>query len=95
MTDPAKCRLTLIPRFDLHKSGYFSFDSHNHLDGDEEKNNPPFIYTYCAALGIDHLDVCQLWNFRLGMAISYDSIVRYLAKNSTPELKPWFWGGKP
>ena len=83
---PQNCRLTLIPRFDMHKSEYFSFDSHNHLDGDEEKNKPPFIYPYCAALGIDHLDICQLWNFRLGMAISYDSIVQYLAKNSTPEL---------
>jgi hypothetical protein len=92
---PAKCRLTLVPRFNMKKSGYFSFDSHNHLDGDEEKNLPPFIYPYCAALGIDHLDVCQLWNFRLGMAISYDSIVHYLSKNSTPELSLGFGAESP
>jgi hypothetical protein len=93
--NPVTCRLTLVPRFDIHKSGYFSFDSHNHLDGDEEKNKPPFIYPYCAALGIDHLDVCQLWNFRLGMEISYDSIVRYLEKNSTPELNLRFGAESP
>ena len=93
--NPVKCRLTLVPRFDMHKSGYFSFDSHNHLDGDEDKNRPPFIYPYCAALGIDHLDVCQLWNFRPGMAVSYDSIVNYLAKNSTPELNLRFGAESP
>lgn len=93
--NPVKCRLTLVPRFDMHKSGYFSLDSHNHLDGDEEKNRPPFIYPYCAALGIDHLDVCQLWNFRPGMLISYDSIVHYLAKNSTPELNLRFGAESP
>lgn len=92
---PVKCRLTLVPRFNMHKSGYFSFDSHNHMDGDEERNRPPFIYPYCAALGIDHLDVCQLWNFRPGMAISYDSIVRYLAKNSTPRLDLRFGAESP
>ncbi|HUX95728.1 MAG TPA: hypothetical protein VMV47_08345 [Bacteroidales bacterium] len=87
---PQRCRLTLKPRFDLHKSEYFSFDSHNHLDGDEEKNQPPYIYPYCAALGIDHLDICQLWNFRLGMEVNYDSILRYLNKNSTPTLNLGF-----
>jgi hypothetical protein len=93
--DPVKCRLILTPRFDMHKLGYFSFDSHNHMDGEEERNLPPFIYPYCAALGIDHLDVCQLWNFRLGMAISYDSIVQYLVRNSTPDLNLRFGAESP
>ncbi len=93
--NPAKCNLVLTPRFDMHRSGYFSFDSHNHLDGDDKRNKPPFIYPYCAALGIDHLDVCQLWNFSLGMAVSYDSIVRYLAKNSEPELDLRFGAESP
>ena len=90
-----RCRLTLTPRFDMHKSGYFSFDSHNHLDGDEEKNQPPFLYPYCSALGIDHLDICQLWNFRVGMKVSYDSILRYLAKNSTKDLSLGFGAESP
>lgn len=93
--NPVECKLTLTNRFDMHKMGYFSFDSHNHMDGDEEKNLPPFIYSYCAAQGIDHLGVCQLWNFRLGMTISYDSIARYLAKNSTPELSLSFGAESP
>jgi hypothetical protein len=82
----AKCILVLHPRFNMHKLGYFSFDSHNHMDGDSEKNKPPFIYPYCSALGIDHIDVCQLWNFDLGMNVSYDSIIKYLEVNSTDEL---------
>lgn len=85
-----KCSLSLTPRFDLHKMGYFSFDSHNHLDGDDEKNKPPCIYPYCSALGIDHIDVCQLWNFQLGMDVSFDSIARYLASNVTPALSLGF-----
>lgn len=83
---PAKCRLELPRRFNLHKEGYFSFDSHNHLNGYEEKNRPPFIYPYCAALGIDHLGICQGWMFGLRMPASYDSIVTYLRENSTPQM---------
>jgi|GEM_PF-1190690 len=92
---PATCRLTLTSRFDMHQPGYFSFDSHNHLNGYEEKNRPPFIYPYCAALGIDHLDLCQGWMFGLRMPASYDSIVRYLAVNSTPRLHLWFGAESP
>jgi len=91
----ASCKLKLTPRFDLHKSGYFSFDSHNHLDGDNEKNCPPFIYPYCAALGIDHLGVCQLWFHELEMPVSYDSIVSYLKKNSTSQLSLRFGAESP
>lgn len=86
----AKCNFELHPRFSMHKLGYFSFDSHNHMDGDNEKNKPPFIYPYCAAMGIDHLDICQLWNFDLGMNVSYDSIIKYLEVNSTGELSLGF-----
>lgn len=83
---PAKCKLELPERFNLHKEGYFSFDSHNHLNGYEEKNRPPFVYPYCAALGIDHLGICQGWMFGLRMPASYDSIMTYLHENSTPQL---------
>ncbi len=83
---PANCKLTLIPRFDLHKSGYFSFDGHNHLDGENTRNCPPYIYPYCAALGIDHLDVCQLWFHEEDKPVSYDSIVAFLKEKTTPEL---------
>lgn len=92
---PAKCKLELISRLDLHKLGYFSFDSHDHLDGDEEKNLPPFLHPYCAALGIDHLDVCQLWFHKLGMPVSYDSIVRYMKENTTPSLSLRFGAESP
>ncbi|HUX57349.1 MAG TPA: hypothetical protein VMV77_10270 [Bacteroidales bacterium] len=80
------CKITLIPRFDLHKSGYFSFDGHNHLDGENVRNCPPYIYPYCAALGIDHLDVCQMWFHEDDKPVSYDSILTYLKEKSTPEL---------
>lgn len=83
---PAICKLVLTPRFDLHNSGYFSFDSHDHLDGDTEKNCPPFIYPYCAAMGIDHLDVCQGWFHKFDSPVSYDSIANYLATFSTENL---------
>ena len=90
-----RCRITLTPRFDMHKSEYFSFDSHNHLDGDDERNLPPIIYPYCSALGIDHLDICQLWNFRSGMKISYDSILKYLDRHSSYELNLGFGAESP
>jgi hypothetical protein len=83
---PAKCKLILVPRFDMHKLGYFSFDAHDHMDGDNEMNRPPFIYPYCAAMGIDHLSVCQLWFHTLETPVSYDSIQTYLKAYSTPTL---------
>ncbi len=83
---PTTCEITLNPRFNLHESGYFSFDGHNHLDGEDERNCPPYIYPYCAALGIDHLDVCQLWFHEQNKPVSYDSIITYLNEKSIPEL---------
>lgn len=82
----AKCKLVLIPRFDMHKRGYFSFDAHDHMDGENEMNRPPFIYPYCAAMGIDHLSVCQLWFHTLETPVSYDSIQQYLKAYATPRL---------
>lgn len=92
---PATCKITLNPRFDLHKSGYFSFDGHNHLDGENEKNCPPYIYPYCAALGIDHLDVCQLWFHELDKPVSFDSIITYLKVKSTSQLSLNFGSESP
>lgn len=92
---PAKCRLTLTSRFDMHKLGYFSFDAHDHMDGDNEMNRPPFIYPYCAAMGIDHLSVCQLWFHTLEAPISYDSIQKYLKAHSTPRLDLKFGAESP
>ena len=84
--EPANCKLILTPHFDLHTSGYFSFDGHNHLDGENERNCPPFIYPYCAAMGIDHLDVGQMWFHEIEKPVSYDSIITYLKEKSTAEL---------
>lgn len=92
---PATCKIKLVPRFDMHKSGYFSFDGHNHLDGEDERNRPPYIYPYCAAIGIDHLDVCQLWFHELERPVSYDSIITYLKEKSTPELSLNFGSESP
>lgn len=92
---PAKCILELPKRFDLHQEGYFSFDSHNHLNGYEEKNRPPYIYPYCAALGIDHLDIGQGWMFGLRMPVSYDSIVAYLNEHATSRLNLRFGAESP
>ena len=36
--NPVECKLTLVPRFDRHKSGYFSFDSHNHMDWERKRD---------------------------------------------------------
>lgn len=87
---PSVCKIVLTTRFDRRKEGYYAFDSHNHLDGDKEKNCPPYIFPYAAALGIDRIDVCQLWFSELGKPVSYDSIVKLLSANSTPELNLQF-----
>lgn len=92
---PVKGSIELVTRFDLHREGYFSFDSHNHLNGYDEKNRPPYIYPYCAALGIDHLDIGQGWLFGLRMPASYDSIVTYLARHSTSRLNLRFGAEAP
>ncbi len=92
---PAKCRLTLTTRFDLHKQGYFSFEAHDHMDGEYEINRPPFIYPYCAAMGIDHLSVVQLWFHTLEAPVSYDSIQKYLKAHSTPRLDLKFGAESP
>src|SRR5690606_20620897 len=65
------CSISLNPRLDLHDLGYFGFDSHNHLNGYDSINRPPYLYPYCAALGIDHLDLGQGWLFGLRMPVSY------------------------
>ena len=80
---------------DIHKLGYYSFDSHNHLNGYEEKNRPPYLYPYCATLGIDHLDICQGWLFGLRMPVSYDSIIHYLDSISTDHLDIRFGSETP
>lgn len=89
------CRLWLAPRVDLHAMGYFSFDSHNHLNGYSALNRPPYLYPYCAALGIDHLDLGQGWLFGLRMPVSYDSLIRYFEAKSTPALSLRFGAETP
>lgn len=92
---PATCKLSLTPRFDMHKLGYISFEGHDHMDGESERNLPPFIYPYCAAMGIDHLSVCQLWFYTLEKPVSYDSIIAYLKAHSTPRLSLSFGAESP
>jgi hypothetical protein len=92
---PAKCTLTLVRRFDMHNMGYFSFEGHDHMDGESKMNLPPFIYPYCAAMGIDHLSVCQLWFHTQENPVSYDSIMTYLKAHSTPRLGLSFGAESP
>jgi len=92
---PSVINIKLKPRLNLHRLGYFSFDSHNHLNGYEEKNRPPYIYPYCAARGIDHLDICQGWLFGLRMPVTYDSIVTYLSDISNTRLSLHFGSETP
>ncbi|HLT81652.1 MAG TPA: hypothetical protein VKZ86_11510 [Cyclobacteriaceae bacterium] len=95
-TGPADtCRISLKRRLDLHQMGYFSFDSHNHLNGYDSINRPPHLYPYCAALGIDHLDLGQGWLFGLRMPVSYDSLIRYFEAKSTPDLSLRFGAEMP
>lgn len=89
------CNISLNPRLDLHGLGYFSFDSHNHLNGYDSINRPPYLYPYCAALGIDHLDLGQGWLFGLRMPVSYDSLLSYFRANSTPNLSLRFGAETP
>ncbi|MEO9209570.1 MAG: hypothetical protein ABI208_00650 [Ginsengibacter sp.] len=92
---PANCKLKLKPRFNMKKLGYASIEGHDHMDGDREKNLPPYIYPYCAAMGIDYLSVIQLWFHTLENPISYDSIINYLKINSTPRLHLTFGSESP
>ncbi len=89
------CTISLTPRVNLHHLGYFSFDSHNHLNGYDSINRPPFLYSYCAALGIDHLDLGQGWLFGLRMPVGYDSLLKYFRANSTPDLSLRFGAETP
>ncbi len=92
---PAQLKLGLTPRFRMKDQGYFSFEGHDHMDGESERNRPPHIYPYCAAMGIDHLSVCQLWFHTLENPVSYDSIINYLKTYSTPKLNLAFGGESP
>ncbi len=87
--------LYLEPWIDLHDMGYYSFDSHNHLNGYDSLNRPPYLQSYAAAMGIDHLDLGQGWLFGIRMPVTYDSLIHYFEEHSTDKLSLRFGAETP
>lgn len=88
-------KLYLEPWVDLHEIGYYSFDSHNHLNGYDSLNRPPYLQRYAAAMGIDHLDLGQGWLFGIRMPVTYDSLIHYFEEHSTDKLSLRFGAETP
>lgn len=87
--------LYLEPWVDLHEIGYYSFDSHNHLNGYDSLNRPPYLQRYAAAMGIDHLDLGQGWLFGIRMPVTYDSLIHYFEEHSSEKLSLRFGAETP
>lgn len=87
--------LLLEPWVDLHDIGYYSFDSHNHLNGYDSLNRPPYLHKYAMAMGIDHLDLGQGWLFGIRMPVTYDSLIHYFEEHTTDKLSLRFGAETP
>lgn len=89
-----RLEVELTPWVDPWKRGFFCGESHDHLN---HLHEGPAAVTYCEALGISYLDVCQSWMTRRekDRVITGHEIARTLESHSTGTFHMYFGGERP